>query len=313
VRTELAEEAQQFGAVVRAAIESAGGDRLVEQVERHPAERDTVLDGVLGDLGVWDLDIRSSADELEAAAAVCRAVGSWSEPAAVAARLLRPADGSADAVAVITAPRPQAPMQMSALRWDGIDLEGARYSLSARPTDADVRSTGFVVEVDNHPRGHAPPGELTRALVLPVWTLLGMFDRAVELTAAYVRDREQFGRPLAAFQSVQFQLTEAEVERVGVDELAKYTLWSVATGRPEALVDALALRVAALEAAETIFAICHQLHGAIGFCDETTISWLSRASQPLRRQPLTRSGTLHELVRRMGRSGLVGLYPGGSS
>ena len=47
------------------------------------------------------------------------------------------------------------------------------------------------------------------------------------LTRAYVLDRQQFGQPLATFQGVQFQLTDAEVERAGLEELAKYTLWSV--------------------------------------------------------------------------------------
>ena len=101
-------------------------------------------------------------------------------------------------------------------------------------------------------------------LVLPCWTLLGMLDRAMELTTTHVLEREQFGQPLAAFQSVQFQLTDAEVERAGLEELAKYALWSIEAGRPEAIEDALALRLAAIEAAEIVFRIAHQLHGAIG-------------------------------------------------
>jgi alkylation response protein AidB-like acyl-CoA dehydrogenase len=106
-----------------------------------------------------------------------------------------------------------------------------------------------------------------------------------------VKERQQFGQPLSGFQGVQFQLTEAEVERVGVEVLAKHALWS---GTRE---DALALRLAAVEAAEVVFRVCHQLHGAIGFCDETELSWLSRASQPLRREPMGRSATLAALLR----------------
>ena len=89
---------------------------------------------------------------------------------------------------------------------------------------------------------------------------------------------------------MQFQLTDAEVERSGVEMLAKYALWSIQSGRPDAIDDALALRMAAIEAAETVFRVAHQLHGAIGFCDETTLSWLSRYSQPLRRLPFGLSG-----------------------
>ena len=94
----------------------------------------------------------------------------------------------------------------------------------------------------------------------------------------------------------------------GLDILAKYTIWSVGSGRPEALHDALALRLAALEAADVVFRVCHQLHGAVGFCDETTLSWLSRYSQPLRRLPIGLSATRDVLTRAVGRRGLTGLY-----
>jgi alkylation response protein AidB-like acyl-CoA dehydrogenase len=128
------------------------------------------------------------------------------------------------------------------------------------------------------------------------------------LTIAHVSLRKQFGQTLSSFQGVQFQLTDAEVERSGVEILAKYALWSIANDRPEALDDALALRMSAIEAAEIVFRVCHQLHGAVGFCDETTLSWLSRYSQPLRRLPLGLSATRDELTHRVGGTGLAGLF-----
>ena len=94
--------------------------------------------------------------------------------------------------------------------------------------------------------------DIALGLVLPCWTLLGMLDRAMALTRTHVLSREQFGQPLARFQGVQFQLTDAEVERAGVEELAKYALWSVETERVEVVADALALRLAALEAADRL-------------------------------------------------------------
>ena len=72
----------------------------------------------------------------------------------------------------------------------------------------------------------------------------------------------------------------------------------------------LALRLAAVEAAATVFAVAHQLLGALGFCDEASLSWLSRYSEPLRRLPLGHTATLEELTRRVGRRGLTGLYSG---
>jgi len=234
MRMELSGEAADFGEVVRSAIESAGGDSLVETA--------TPATDVLAGLGLWELDL-ADPTELEAAAAACRAAGWWA----------------------ITDP---------AERLAGDD-------------DALARLFG-------------------------AWTLLGMADRVMALTTAYVQDRQQFGKPLAGFQSVQFQLTDAEVERVGLEEVAKHTLWSVATGRPDAGIDTLGLHVLALDAADTVFAIGHQLHGAIGFCDETTISWLSRASRSLRRGP-TATAALDELAAALGSNGIAGLYGDGPS
>ena len=152
-----------------------------------------------------------------------------------------------------------------------------RHAAARRGPDREARRGGAA-----RPRAldDDGAGDVALGLVLPCWTLLGLLDRAVDLTADYVRARHQFGQPLSSFQGVQFQLTDAEVERLGVEELAKHALWSVATGRTDAVADALALRLAAVEAAEVVFRITHQLHGAIGFCDETALSWLSRRPAP---------------------------------
>ena len=91
-------------------------------------------------------------------------------------------------------------------------------------------------------------------------------------------------------------------------ELAKYALWSIQTGSSDAIADALALRLAAIEAAEVTFRVSHQIHGAIGFCDETTLSWVSRVSVPIRRLPFGLSATRAHLVRRVGGRGLTGLW-----
>lgn len=146
------------------------------------------------------------------------------------------------------------------------------------------------------------------AIVLTCWTLLGMLDRAVDLACEHAARRRQFGRPLAELQGVQFMLTEAEVERAGVDELARYALWSIQTARPGAFADALALRVAAIDAARVVFRVAHQVHGAAGFCDDTEISWVSRASEPLRREPLGGAASLAALTDIVARDGFAGLF-----
>ena len=82
----------------------------------------------------------------------------------------------------------------------------------------------MAVPLDLAPLDDGGAGDVALGLVLPCWTLLGLLDRAVDLTADHVRARHQFGQPLSSFQGVQFQLTDAEVERLGVEELAKHVV-----------------------------------------------------------------------------------------
>ena len=310
MNTDLSPEAAEYGRTVLRALDAAGGDELAHAApgegDGGPAAR------VLSDLGAWELDPRSSGEELEAAAALCRSAGRWAVSHPVAQRVARPRDVEADALVVVGGgSSPSAIAQAVAtlpLRWIAVDLDARRSHATPQPDAAPVGKPGVAVPLELTPLDGAGAGDLPLGLVLPCWTLLGMLDRAIDLTSAYVRDRHQFGQPLSSFQGVQFQLTDAEVERVGVEELAKHALWSVATGRPEAVADALALRLAAIEAAEVVFRVTHQLHGAIGFCDETALSWVSRASQPLRRLPLGPSATRAALTDRVGGRGLTGLF-----
>jgi hypothetical protein len=301
---DLSEDAKEYGRQALRAFDAAGGDQLVQQAEAKPDTRDALVGAVLTELGAWDLDARTDADGLEAAAALCRSAGYWAVPYPVAERLARPIDLDADGLIVVAANQPAGAIGGVEARWAAATVEGVRSAVVGH----GVTGPAFVTPLELSETDRNGIGDVALGLVLPCWTLLGMLDRALELTIAHVSLRKQFGQSLSTFQGVQFQLTDAEVERSGLEILAKYALWSAGSGKPEALVDALALRMSAIEAAEVVFRVCHQLHGAVGFCDETTLSWLSRYSQPLRRLPFGLSATRDELTRRAGRSGLTGLY-----
>jgi 3-oxo-4-pregnene-20-carboxyl-CoA dehydrogenase alpha subunit len=299
---DLGSEAKEYGHEARRAFETAGGDQLLQQAEAKPDTREALVAPVLDRLGAWDLDPRVDRDGLEAAAAMCRSAGYWALPYPVAERLARPTDLDVDGLLVVADDRPEAAVAGVEKRWAAVTMVGHRSSVAGQV----ATGPGFVAALELSAIDGKGAGDVALGLVLPCWTLLGMLDRAMELTIAHIRLRKQFGQPLASFQGVQFQLTDAEVERSGLDILAKYALWSI--GSDDAFDDALALRLAAIEAADVVFRVCHQLHGAVGFCDETTLSWLSRYSQPLRRLPLGLSATRDYLTRRLGRRGLTGLY-----
>ena len=305
---ELSGEALDYGRLARQALEEAGGDRLIQSAEEEPERRESIVAPVLGELGAWQLEPRADADDLEAAAALCRAAGYWCIAYPVAERLARSADLAADGLVAVSRSRPSAAVAGLDLRWAAVTLGGHRAMVRDVRPDGPPRTAAFTAALDLAAVDEDGAKDLALALVLPCWTLLGMLDRAVGLAREYVLVREQFGQRLSEFQGVQFQLTGAEVERSGAEMLARYALWSIQAGLPEAVEDALALRLAALEAAEVVFRVAHQLQGAIGFCDEMPLSWLSRYSQPLRRLPLGLSATRAELTGRLGRHGLAGLF-----
>ena len=96
----------------------------------------------------------------------------------------------------------------------------------------------------------------------------GALGRALALAIDHVNTREQFGRALAKFQSVQQALAQLACEVAGVD-VAAFAL-ADRLDRVEGDIDAVRFEVAAakLRANRAIgagTAIAHQMHGAIGF------------------------------------------------
>ena len=224
---DLSDDAKEYGRQAIRAFGAAGGDQLVQQAEAKPDSREALVGPILTELGAADLDPRTDTDGLEAAAALCRSAGYWAVPYPVAERLAKPTDLDVDGLLVVAETRPSAVLVGLESRWAAVTMGGARSEV----TGQGPAGPAFVTELELSALDDAGAGDVALGLVLPCWTLLGMLDRAIELTVAHVSLRKQFGQPLSSFQSVQFQLTDAEVERSGLDMLAKYALWSIGTSR----------------------------------------------------------------------------------
>lgn len=91
----------------------------------------------------------------------------------------------------------------------------------------------------------------------------GVLAGALELTTKHVGRREQFGRPLAAFQAVAQQIADVYIASRTVHLAALSAVWRLASGLdPQPDLDIAAYWFA--EEAPRALATCHHLHGGLG-------------------------------------------------
>ncbi|HTC72973.1 MAG TPA: acyl-CoA dehydrogenase family protein, partial [Solirubrobacteraceae bacterium] len=122
------------------------------------------------------------------------------------------------------------------------------------------------------------PG-LGRALVAVSSELVGVSERALEMTVAYVKDRKQFGVPVGAFEAVSHRCAQMLLETEQARSLAAFAAWS-ADADPDSLAEAAAMaKAAASQAGREVTAGAIQMHGGIGFTWEADVHWLFKRAQ----------------------------------
>ncbi len=107
--------------------------------------------------------------------------------------------------------------------------------------------------------------------------IIGALDAAVEFSVAHTRDREQFGRPLSAFQAVQHTLATmaGEVERArAAANLAVAAAADFGFGSPQTDYAVTVTKVTLGQVVPSVVTSAHQLHGAIGVTIEHRL-WLA--------------------------------------
>jgi alkylation response protein AidB-like acyl-CoA dehydrogenase len=83
------------------------------------------------------------------------------------------------------------------------------------------------------------------------------------MTAAYVSERVQFGRPLGTFQAVQQRVADAYIDVESIRATMWPAAWRLDQGRPAG--DAVAVaKFFAAEAGQRVIAAAQHLHGGIG-------------------------------------------------
>ena len=104
---------------------------------------------------------------------------------------------------------------------------------------------------------------------------VGLAQGAYDLALAYAQERHQFGKPIASFQAIQFQLADMATEIDAGRALVHRAAWLKDEGRPFALEAAQAKLFTGLLSNRAVNAAL-QIHGGYGFMDAFPISRLYR-------------------------------------
>jgi alkylation response protein AidB-like acyl-CoA dehydrogenase len=173
---------------------------------------------------------------------------------------------------------------------DGADVivlvEAGAPRVVAR-ADADVEPADAIDPTRRYARvggdGPALPGDAAsaaaRAGAAVAAELVGVCQRALDMTVAYVSERRQFGVPVGSFQAVGHRCAQMLLHTEGARSAAYFAAWA-ADAAPERLAEACGLAcAAAAEAGVEVTGSAIQAHGGIGFTWEADVHWLYKRAQ----------------------------------
>ena len=104
---------------------------------------------------------------------------------------------------------------------------------------------------------------------------LGIAEGALESTIAYVQERKQFGRSIAAFQNTQFQIADMATKVEAAKMLVYKAAMAKATQKSYSLEAAMA-KLYAAEVAMEVTTKAVQLHGGYGYTREYDVERMMR-------------------------------------
>ena len=118
-----------------------------------------------------------------------------------------------------------------------------------------------------------------RALVAVSAELVGVAQRALDMTLEYVKERKQFGVPVGTFQAVQHKAAEMLLQAEGGRSATYFAAWA-ADAEPSQLPGAASIAKAwTSDAGRAATSTAIQLHGGIGFTWEADVHWLFKRAQ----------------------------------
>jgi alkylation response protein AidB-like acyl-CoA dehydrogenase len=142
----------------------------------------------------------------------------------------------------------------------------------------------FTVRLDGAPADELTAGD-PRAVDLAWHTIVtataaesvGVAQRCMEMAVRYASERQQFGRPIGAYQAVSHACAQMLLEVEGARSMVLYAAWAIDHEPETAPLAASMAKAYASDAGWRVPASSMQVHGGIGFTWEHDLHfWLKR-------------------------------------
>ena len=108
--------------------------------------------------------------------------------------------------------------------------------------------------------------------------LLGLAQRALDMSVDYARERVQFGKPIGSFQAIKHRCADMLVDVEGMRSAVWWAAWCLTARHDDASVAASTAKIWCSDAATRVLSSAMQVHGGIGFTWEHDLHlYLKRA------------------------------------
>ena len=158
----------------------------------------------------------------------------------------------------------------------------------AEPGDVDFEELDPIDQTRRYARATATGGEplagevldtVCRGFVAISAELVGVAQRALDMAVEYAKEREQFGRPIGAYQAVSHRLADMLWDVEEARSLTLYAAWC-ADDEPESLPYAAHMAKArASDAGWSVTSAALQVFGGIGFTWEHDLQFLVKRAR----------------------------------
>jgi len=169
-----------------------------------------------------------------------------------------------------------------------VEIDNEHSATLSQPGEVDPEPLDLIDQTRRYSRLPGPgadalPGDAAparnRISVALAAELVGIGQRAMEMAVDYAKEREQFERPIGAYQAVSHQCAEMLYDVEEARSLTYFAAWA-ADADPDSLP--LAAAMAKARASEAAWAVCKasiQVHGGIGFTWEHDLHFLLKRAR----------------------------------